>query len=250
MAKVTAITKAKINLPVDINAQMAAEVAEYQKRLSAPSGDRISVTQGKMLRLPDGTEVLSTEAVVVEFVSANYYYSEGYDRDDIVPPDCFSLSFESGGMVPSDNSPNKQAESCAACWANQFKSAPNKKSKACQNTKLLALLPTDATANTPINILKVSPTGAKYFDAHANSVKNELKMPVRGVITKIGCSADVDYASLRFATEAATPKDLLLLAHSRLQEAKDRLMIEPDVSAAKAEATKKTPVKKAAGGRR
>ena len=259
-AQTTAVAKAKINLPVDVNAAMAAEMEQIQKRISAPSGDRIMVTQGKTFKLPNGSELDELEAIVVDFCAANFYYTEAYDRGNVTPPACFALGLEPAGLEASDNSPDKQCASCAACWANQFGSSG--KGKACQNTRLLALLTPDADAETPLYLLKVSPTAVKNFDAHVNSVANSFKMPVRAVVTQISFSQESEYATLRFKTLRPAEKDLLLVAHGRLEEARKRLLTEPDVSALKAanDAPKKTkakpapvkalPKKAAAGGKR
>jgi hypothetical protein len=233
-SKSTAVAKAKVNLPANIQQQFADEVANLQKRISAPSGDRITVTQGKTFKLPNGLEVDELEGVVVEFVAANHYYTTDFDRNNIVPPECFAIGLEPAGLVPSDNSPAKQSESCAACWANQFKSARNGRGKACANSRLLAILPLDADVSTQPMVLKVSATGLRSFDAHAASAAQAFGVPVRGVITKITFSDD-EWASLRFAVAGRPDKELLALAQAAKEGALQRLLVEPDVTAAKAE---------------
>lgn len=244
--KSTAVAKAKINLPVDINAAMAAEVAEIQKRISAPSGDRISVTQGKTFKLPNGQEVDGPlELVIVDFAAANYYYEGAYDRTNVTPPVCYALGLEPAGLTPSDSSTDKQAGSCASCWANQFGSAG--KGKACQNSRLLAVLPTDADADTPLWLIKVSPTAIRAFDGHVASVARSYGLPVRAVVTELSFSEESDYATLRFRTIGPADKDLLMQAQSRKEEAQQRLLTEPEYSAA--EQTIAPPAKKGAAKR-
>lgn len=246
MAKAsTAVAKTKANLPTNTKAMFAQELAELQKRISAPSGDRIMVTQGKTFKLPNGTELDELEAVVVDFSAANFFYTDGYERGQITPPQCFALGLEPAGLIPSDNSPEKQAESCAACWANAFGSAG--KGKACSNQRLLALLPPDADAETPLMILKVSPTALKSFDGHVASVARSKGVPVRGVITKITFSQDTDYASLRFSVLDDAPVDLIEQANARLAEARQRLLTEPDVSAMSAANDSKPAQKRTLG---
>lgn len=242
----TAVAKAKVNLPVDVNEQMAAEVAAMQSRISAPSGDRIAATQQKTFKLPNGTEVDTLECVIVDFAAANMYYAAAYDRNNITPPDCFALGLEPAILTPSDNSPDKQAESCSSCPQNQFGSAG--KGKACTNTRLLGLLPTDADINTPLMILKVSPTGIRAFDAHVNSVVRSYSMPLRGVITEISFDQSSDYATMRFRAIGPAPKELVMMAQSRKEESIARLLTEPDVSAATVAAPKSR--KLATAGRR
>ena len=224
----TNIAKAKIQSLTDVNAEMAAEIAALSKRVSAPSGDRITVTAQKTFKLPNGLEVDGElEAVIVDFAAANFYYTDSFDRNNVTPPACFALGLEPAGMTPSENVPDSQAASCASCWANQFGSSG--KGKACQNTRLLAILPTDATAETPLWIMKVSPTAIRAFDGHVSAVARKHGLPVRGVVTKISFSED-QWASLRFSEAALAPKDLLLEAHSRKAEAIERLLTEPDTA--------------------
>lgn len=250
----TAIAKAKINLPANIQEQFAAEVAALQKRISAPSGDRITVTQAKTFKLPNGLEVDELECVIVEFVAANFYYDQDYDRNSIVPPACFAIGLEPAGLVPSANSPDVQCASCAGCWANQFKSAKTGRGKACSNTRLLAVLPLDADADTPIQILKVSSTGLKSFDGHVANVATKYGVPVRGVVTKVTMS-DEDYASLRFSfvTKLGLKDPLLAVVYGQKEAAMQRLLTEPDVSAAKAaddSGARRAPAKKVVNARR
>jgi len=243
----TALAKAKANLPANIQEQFAAEVAALQKRIAAPSGDRIKCTRAKTFKLPNGLEVDEIECVIVDFVAASFYYSKGYNEDSIVPPDCFAIGLEPAGLIPSDNSPDAQCASCAGCWANQFKSAPNGKGKACKNVRLIAIIPLDADETTQPMILKASSTALTSFDGHVAKVASMYGVPVRGVTTKVTMSDD-DYASLRFSIiERLSPKDpLLAIAQSLKETAMTRLLTEPDVSAAKAEpAARRAPVKKA-----
>jgi hypothetical protein len=200
------------------------------------------------MKLPNGLEVDEIECVIVDFIAANFFYEQDFDRQNIVPPDCFSIGLEPAGLIPSDNSPNKQCEACAGCWANQFKSAKNGRGKKCSNTRLLAIIPLDADADTQIMIMKASSTALKSFDGHVATVASKYGVPVRGVTTRVTMSDD-EYASLRFAViEKLAPKDpLLAIAQSLKESAMTRLMTEPDVSAAKAEpaTARRAPAKKA-----
>lgn len=250
----TAVAKAKPTLPANLQAQFANEVAELTKRISAPSGDRITVTQGRTIKLPNGQEVEEIECVIVDFVAANFYYSQDFDRNNIVPPDCFAIGLEPAGLIPSDNSPDKQCASCAGCWANQFKSARNKRGKACSNSRLLAVIPLDADENTQPMILKVSATGLKSFDGLVSTVAAKYGRPIRGVTTRVNLSED-EYASLRFSViEPLRDNDPLLAVAQALKEsAMVRLMTEPDVtaiSAANDAPPSKAAPRRAAGARR
>ena len=233
----TAVARAKVNLPTDVNAAMAAEMAEMQKRIAAPSGNRITVTQSKTFKFPNGLESSDPfEAVVIDFAAANYYYADAYDRNNVTPPVCFALGLEPAGLSPADSSPEKQAGACAACWANQFGSSG--KGKACQNTRLLAVIPTDADSETPIWLIKVSPTAIRAFDAHVGAVGRSYNMPVRAVITEFSFDPNSEWASLRFRTIGPAPKELVMLAHGMKDEAQKLLLTEPTVQAVGADTKK------------
>ena len=241
MAKTTAVAKAKIQLPVNVAQQLAAEAAAITSRLGAPSGDRIKVTQSKRFRMPSGEESAGPiHAVIVEFVSAYYYYEGAFDPNDITPPLCAAIGSEPSTLVPFEDSTSKQCDTCAACPQNQFGSAG--RGKACQNSRLLALLPTDANADTPFMLMKVSPTALRSFDGYVASVARSFLAPPLAVVTEISLDPNLDYPSLRFGNPTPTSPDLLALAFSRRDEARARLLAKPDFAANEAgkAATKKT----------
>ncbi len=242
----TKVAKAKVNLPVDISAAQAAEVALMKKRINAPSGDKIK-TKNKVFTLPDGTTGDSMECIVVDFVTANKYYPSGYVEGNPLPPSCFALGLEQSGLTPSENSVDKQCESCAACWANQFKSHANGKGKACKNERVLAVLPLDADVDTPLAILEVTPTGLTSFDAAVTKAANANK-PIRSFVTRVTFAQDATYPSVRFELIGLAGKDMELMAQSRKDEAMTRLLTEPDTSLLTAQAAndprKKKPANK------
>ena len=224
----TAVAKAKsANLPANLAAEMANEVAALASRLQAPTGDRIKI-DNKQFKLPNGETSDMVSGVIVDFVYYNAYYSAAYDPNNITPPDCFSLAVEPTGAIPSPNSPDVQATKCADCWANQFGSAG--KGKACRNSVLLAMLPPDATEETPLMLLNVSPTGIKPFSAYVSSVARALQRPQYAVVTDVVCDPNVKYDTLKFGNPTPVDADLLALVRSRREEARQRLMVEPDVS--------------------
>ena len=213
---------------VSIQERLRAEAAGIQERISAPSGNVISVTQDKHFKLPDGTKHPGPmNVVIVDFVAGNSFYEGAYDPNNITPPACFSLGTNPAQLVPSSNSPVRQSDNCATCPMNQFGS--DGKGKACKNSRLLALLPVDADSETPIMVLKVSPTAIKAFDSYVASVARSFQLPPLGVVTEIGFDDAVTYASLRFKNP--TPNENIELAFNRRDEARARLMTEPDVSA-------------------
>ena len=227
-------TKPKSNLPINYQAQFEAEAAAIAKRIAAPAGDRIRFNSNRAFITPDGLEGETLEVVILDFVSANLYYDGPFDRDNPQPPGCFAIGPEPSTLVPSKNSPNRQADACAACPNNQFGSAPNGKGKACKNTRLLAMMPAtaidDENGDAPIWIMSVPPTSLKSYDSYVHSLANRLRTVPAGVVTQITLDPANTFASPRFHTvRPLDPKEIGLFL-SRREEASKRLNDEPDVS--------------------
>lgn len=241
MARTTAVTKAKgTAVSADLATQMAQEVEDLRTRLAAPSGDRIKV-DNKIFTLPNGDTADLLTAIVVDFVYTNNYYEGAFDPNNIVPPNCFAISVEPTGAIPSENSPDRQDDSCQKCWANQFGSAG--KGKACRNSVLLALLPPDANEETPLMVISVSATALKPWAAYASAVARALQRPPYGVTTDFNCDPNFKYDTLRFSNPQPLDADMIALVRSRREEARARLLVEPDVSALAA--ANEAPAKKA-----
>lgn len=227
---------------VSIKAQMALELETIASRTAPPGGDKIQVTQDKYFKLPDGRKTAEPiDVVIVDFVAKNEYYPGPFDPKNIVPPACFAIGLNPTTLVPSNNSPDKQASSCAVCPNNVFGSAGD--GKACKNGRLLAVLPPDANADTPLMLLSVSPTALKGFDAYVRGVAAQFKLPPIGVVTTVSFDKDVTYASLRFGDPK--PNTNLEVFASRREEARTRLETEPDVSQYDSKAAAKKPAAKA-----
>ena len=196
--------------------------------------------------MADGSIVDSIEAIVIDFVSFNAYYENAYNPNVMESPLCFAISVEPTGMEPSENCKDKQCDTCTSCWANQWKSG-NGNGKACTNSKLIALLPPDGDMTTELQVLKVSPTGIKNFDAYVANVARTFNRPPYGVITEITLDPNLDYPSVRFGNPRPCTKDELAVAFARKEDAFKLLTTEPDYSAAEAEAAAAKPAPRGKG---
>ena len=229
-----ATPRAKANLPVNYEEQLAKESAEISKRISAPTGDRIRFNMNKAFITPDGMEGEALEVVIVDFVSSNLFYDGPFDRDNPQPPGCFAIGTEPSLLVPSPSSPNKQAETCSSCPNNQFGSANNGKGKACKNTRLLALVPASALDNpkeeAPIWILSVPPTSMKAFDTYVGTLAAKHRTVPVGVVTSITLDTANSWASPRFNVIRPLKGTELGVFMPRREEANQRLVAEPDVT--------------------
>lgn len=219
----------KNQLPEDIRKLLAQQVATDISRLGAIGGkDAIRITQDKKFETPDGVGHDELHVIVVDFVYRNEYYLSNFNRKQLTPPACFAISAQSSDLKPSSNSPMRQSDSCSMCQQNQFGSSPNGDGKACKNTVFLAVLPPDATAETPIWVLKTSPTAIKHFNSYVAKIARGLNAPVSAVVTKLYFDPSSTYASVRF--DVVEPNSVFELTLARHEEARHRLLQEPDVS--------------------
>jgi hypothetical protein len=212
---------------VSIQEALKAQAAGMGDRTAPPSGNAIRVTQDKKFILPDGTTTPGPlELVVVDFISKNAFYEGAFDPKAIVPPACFSLGSNPLKMVASKNSPLIQSADCGSCPMNAFGSAGA--GKACKNSRVLAVLPPDADADTPLWTLATSPTANKGFDGFVGSVARIFQMPPVGVVVTVDFDPNETYAKLVFSNPQ--PNASVAEHFGRQEEAKAMLNAEPDVS--------------------
>ena len=244
-----AVAKVKPGVNLPSMKSFEDEIAGLKDRLRAATGDKIKISN-KQFKLPTGDVLDFLDVVIVDFIYYNAYYESAYTEGVIVPPNCFALSFEPKGMVPSAESPDCQDQGCDGCWANEFGSSG--KGKACQNRVLMAVLPTDATMDTPFTILDISPTAVKGFSSYVRSVAVGLARPPYGVVTHIECNPAMKHDVAVFSDPVSIEDgDFIAMLQARRNEARERLATEPDVSALKAanDAKPKVAGKPAAKGR-
>lgn len=210
----------------NIRAEMQAEMENMGKRIQAGGGSWIRTTQDKQFQLPDGTKTPGPlNVVIVDFAAGNDFHDRPFKKGEEMPPACFSRGIEPASLVPSESSPDKQAETCTECPNNQWGS--NGAGKACSNLRFLAVTRPDD--DDEIYLIKVSPTGIKAFDAYVQTLKAQYQAIPIGVLTEIYFDPNLTYGSLRFrASEATNPN---LEKHWGLRKvARERLLSEPDVS--------------------
>lgn len=208
---------------------LSQEAANITDQISQGGGNKIKLSD-KQFTFTDGTvDDGPIQVVIVDFVSTNSFYANNYDPNNPEPPICFAVGKNIKEMVPSPNSPEPQAKTCAECPMNQFGSEGN--GKACKNRRKLALLgPDDTAPDAELMVMEVSPTGLKRYDGYVGTVAKLHQVPPIGVVTEIGFNPDVTYSSLTFKFDGVNEN---LEAHfARREEAEALLMVEPDFSAA------------------
>ncbi len=214
------------------------ELDALKSRLAAPTGNKIKISD-KQFKMPSGDILDFLDIVVVDFVYANSYYAGAYVEGEFSAPDCFAIAVEPNALAPSPNAADCQTETgaCKGCWANEF--ASKGKGKACQNRLKIAILPTDATAETPFTILDISPTAIKGFSTYVQSVARGHQLPPYAVVTHVECNPATKYDVAVFSlSETIEDMDFVQMVRGRKEEARELLLTEPDFSSMAANDTK------------
>lgn len=163
--KSTGLAVTKQNPNANMPATVQEELAQLQKRVAAPTGSRIKINNAGKFEIPNyGEAPENIDVVIVDFAARNDYYVGRFDPSKITPPTCAASGFGTNDdLIPFDDSPDKQADSCNECPFNEWGS--NGKGKRCKNSRMVAVLTPDASGDQEILTLSVSATGLKGFDS-------------------------------------------------------------------------------------
>ena len=244
MAKAPAVTKQQATALATTS--FSDDLADLKSRLAAPGGDKIKV-ENKQFELPSGATAEELDIVIVDFIHFNAYYETSYTKGVISAPGCAALGIEPKGMVPLPASTAIQNPGCDGCAQNKF--GTKGAGKACQNRILVAVLPADADETTPLALLDLPPTSIQQFQKYVASVAGTLQRPPYGVITHVECDQNETYAKLIFSDPQPFDMDnaddvaQVNLIRSRRNEARERLLTPPDLTASNDAVT---PAKKSA----
>jgi len=237
--------------PADIIQQQL----EQNQNLQAGNSNVIGL-RDKMFELPDGSSTPGPiDLVILDYAFQNRFYETRWDPQNPSPPDCFAVSVnkDEKGMIPVDESPNKQCDSCADCPMNVFGSAGD--GKACKNTMLFAVMdPTDPDGE--LMLIRASATalkGAKGHVKHLAAIHGQV--PVQRVTT-FSFHPDKTWSQVVLEDAGENPNWEAFLS-AKAQEAAMALSEPPDFTMggetsvkAKPPARKAAPRKKTAARRR
>ena len=191
-----------------IEAQLAEEAKRVSEKLGAPAGRKITIDNTGNLIAPGG-EILGTEVdvIVVDFASANYYYTAAYDPNNPASPVCFAFGDVINEMAPEEQSPEPQNADCRTCPHNQFGSSGN--GKACKNTRELAVVLADELedpdATPEMYMVSVSPTSLKHFDGAAKQIYRLFNgTPIKAIL-KMKAQQTANYFALTFTDPRPNP---------------------------------------------
>jgi hypothetical protein len=235
----------------NVDAELSKEVAALKDQIKQPGGKGIKLLPSGEFQSPEGLNLGNQiQFVPIDFISRNSFYVEAFDKDNPTPPTCYALGKNIKLMKPEDDSPDKQNATCAGCWANEFKSAANKKGKACRNFYDLAVKLVDPenpeahnAPDAPLYTLSVSPKSLTAWDAIVPLIARALDgPPIKAVITASGHSQGT-FATLQFHGDFVANQNYVQDLQRRA-EASELLFRHPDFASYAAKAQAQAPARR------
>lgn len=221
----TEIEAVSNHLPADMSLadQIKADLAAVANQVEGNIVERIRLSS-KGFTTPDGETGETLTCVIVDFATANNYYAQPFDRDNPTPPDCWAVSKIPSDLKPDSSVSDPQAESCSVCPMNKFESGVGK-SKACKNTRLLAIMQLDAADDSPIWLLSVPPSSIRNFDTYVSTtLKGRHNVTPAMVVTQIYMDPNKTYPAPRCKFERLLSEEELMFYYSRRPEAEAVLL--------------------------
>jgi hypothetical protein len=193
---------------LDIQAMLRKELERKSETMPAISGgDRVKLA-GKVFSLPDGTSSEGPLGVIIlDERYVNTYYAGKYNSNNPVAPECSAQSDNANEMKPSTASSDPQHESCDGCPQNEYPDSGG--GKPCKNGIRLAIIPADATADSSILMVDISPTGLKGYVTYMKALKAQGVLPIQ-VLTDLSFDPQASYPKLVFGNPR--PHNLLEIA--------------------------------------
>ena len=179
------------------------------------------------------------DIVILEFIAKNVYYdpNKPWKQGEANPPLCAAMDFKSNDdLIPFENARELQVEltnedgervGCRECPMDQFGSGTTGKNKACQNRKIVAVLPPDATAETEVLLVDVSSMGAQTFDKVISQMTGPMGIePHYGIAElkpiKAGRAQSIGFAKAR---RGEFSPEQIAIFESKLDEAAHMLAV-------------------------
>jgi len=194
-----------------IEQELAARAAQIREQVGQPEARKISLDRSGNFVAAGGVNLGSEITIcVVDFCSANDYYTAAYDPNTPRPPVCFARARKLADLAPEPEAPEPQAENCAICPHNQFGSR-GEKAKACKNTRLLAVVLADELAHLAegekpeMHLMSVPPTALRSFDAYALQAARLFNGPPIKTLVTVRAVPKGNYTTLQFSAPEANP---------------------------------------------
>lgn len=185
-------------MPSGVMAALAAEAKEAAAKERPAVG--IFSTQSGVLSY-SGTPVPGNKVEVVVLAAAfrNVFYAGKFDRNNIVPPNCFSLSEDDKDMAPHENVAEPVHPTCDGCPNDAWGSDPNGgRGKACKQSRRLVMLPADCVDKDEAAIMQaefakmdIPVTSVKNYSSFVNVLSATAGVPPYAAVTEISVVPDL-----------------------------------------------------------
>ena len=180
---------------VSIQDRIKQRLARVNETTAEATGNNISL-KGSMFRLPSGaTSQGPLECIIIDYGNQNAYYPNAYVEGEFSPPSCSAI-----GRIPSEMAPKASVEKpesakCEGCPHNEWGSKG--RGKACSNSILLAILPSDFTSESDVLAVKVAAKGLTRWSNYVRELEMSGQDPAN-VITELSFMPGLSYPSLVF----------------------------------------------------
>jgi len=215
----------------DWKAQLAQYTAEQADRPGGGGGNVITCRNGEF-KFQGSDLGDAINVVVLDYAYVNRWYDRVFDPENMTPPACIAISMDGRNMAPLDNSPDKQADACADCWANEFGTDNRGRGKACANTLLLAVIADVDLGKDDAEIatFSIPPASTANFHAYMKKRQKALNLPSFAFVTEISVDDEADYLKYRFNEIDRVPENHLPSVMGFVEPARDQITAEPDFS--------------------
>jgi len=203
-----------------------ARIAEETRYALAPAKGNYISLKGKLFTFPDGRTSPTCDAIVVDFIRINQLMPP-YNPAARGNAKCWAMGREDHLLTPDPSIERPQADSCAACAQNKYGSATNGgKGKNCQNLYRLAVIPPDATKDSDIWLVKVSPTGLSRWTHYVKMCEAQHgSSGFMRVVTTLGFDPNKEFPTLTFKTAMPANNPEVVLGIRK--RARDEIMASP-----------------------
>lgn len=219
------------NLPAHLQgaSQRAAELNKGAVQGTGGAGgvDRISIKQSKFRLIEGGEEVqvLHVGAIDVAVLRVNdgvtktYYETQWKPGQEPEAPTCYS----DDGVMPSPNADKQQARTCAECphnaWGSRVNQHTGAESKACSDSKSLAVVAADNIARNKVYRLSVPAASLKDWGKFVKQLSSvNPPIPYNAVVTRVSFDTDATFPKLFFSPTRYLTAEEYAAAEERFDE--------------------------------
>jgi hypothetical protein len=180
--------------------KLLADMAKKATATERPSSSTISVRSGILMYNKEPVKGNKLEVIIIDSTHANTYYDTEWDQDNPTNPVCWAYSKDPDNeeMVPHPKATKPQHENCQHCPHNQWGSDPKGgRGKACKNSRTLAMLPGDVTAEevvtSEVATQSLPTTSVKEWSNYVNQASAMFGRPPLGMRTELSVEPHVKH---------------------------------------------------------